>query len=384
MICASKELYQYSPHLNVLVIPTDRCNLRCIYCFHQESGYINNCIDENSLLKFITITFPHYKSINIIWHGGEPTSIGVEKFEYFVKLVSEYAKQYNITITQSIQSNGTYLNNEFVEIIKKYDIHIGISYDGPINEITRESTKQFMRAKNLLQSQKISFGAISVVSKLNVNRLIELYNHMKEIGINFQLNHYTNHSLLENDVLRLEPTHYLSKMHELFLYWIDDTTGNINIDPFRRMLREQYNMQPILCTNSSCMRSWCCLRPNGDITSCDKDMPIEYNYGNVNELDDIREIYSSAGYLNLIKKSISRRNKCKSNCDVFDFCQGGCNSTAYVESGLENNGGFSCIVTKGMIHFIQEEIEKRELFTPTPQVSNPVVLKFLKSLNRNK
>ena len=143
------KIYQFYDHINILIKPTNGCNLRCVYCFHQDFGYDTKFLSKETLLHFFEITFPHYKSVNIIWHGGEPTFVGIKKFEEYVKMAKEYADRYQVKLTQIMQTNGTLLNQEFIDVIKKYNVGFGISYDGPVNQFTRGSTLKFLENRKL-------------------------------------------------------------------------------------------------------------------------------------------------------------------------------------------------------------------------------------------
>lgn len=145
------EIYQFYDHINILIKPTNSCNLRCIYCFHQDYGYDSTFLKDETLSQFLEITFPHYKSVSIIWHGGEPTFVGEEIFERYVEIAESYADRYQVQLNQTMQTNGTLLNQKFLDIIKKHNIGFGISYDGPINDITRNSTTKLLKNMELIK-----------------------------------------------------------------------------------------------------------------------------------------------------------------------------------------------------------------------------------------
>jgi uncharacterized protein len=68
-------------------------------------------------------------SINIIFHGGEPLLLGVRYLEQAVQLISSNLPSYCHPIF-SLQSNGSLLNRDFVEVLCQYNISISISLDG--------------------------------------------------------------------------------------------------------------------------------------------------------------------------------------------------------------------------------------------------------------
>ncbi len=378
------EHYQFYEHINVLIKPTDGCNLRCKYCFHQDIGYSPKIMEESTLLRFCEIAFPHYKSMTIVWHGGEPTFIGAKRFEEFLLIVEEQAKKHDINISQIMQTNGTLITQEFIDVIKKHNVGIGISYDGPVNNYTRGSTERFLEVNELLKKNQISFGIIAVVSGANVNNLPELYDHMCRIGRSFQINHYVNTSENAPKELNMSTDEYIEAMKELFDIWVADDKASIKVDPFGRLIGDIYHGRSCLCARSSCMRNWFCMESTGELTPCDRDFPSEYHYSSIFEYEDIRQIYESAGYMNLMSKSIERRKKCKETCPVYGLCEGGCNNNALFESGLENNGGFTCIITQHLIQFVKKRLEELCAFEDTTTIRNPVLLDMIKKLKAEK
>lgn len=365
--------FQFYDHVNVLIKPTDGCNLRCKYCFHQDMGYSPKALEEAMLERFCRITFPHYKSISIIWHGGEPTFVGSSQFERYICIIDRFAAETGTHVNQIMQTNGTLLTDDFIRIIKEHHIGIGISYDGPVNDITRNSTAKLQQSDRLLRQAHIRYGTISVVSGLNVHALPQLYQHMCELGRPVQLNHYVNTAENAPKELNMDAQEYIEAMKELFEIWLSDENGSIEVDPFARLIRDIYHGRSSLCARSSCMRNWFCMEPTGELTPCDRDFPKEYHYGFVSDYDDIREIYASEGYLKLMQASIKRREKCQSSCDVYPLCEGGCNNNALFETGLENNGGFSCTINKELIHYVKQRVEVLGLYDNPDAVSNPVV-----------
>ncbi len=369
--------YQYYDHINVLIKPTNGCNLRCMYCFHQDFGYHTERISLDTLQHFFDITLPHYKSMNIIWHGGEPSFVGPDFFRQCSDLAIKNAQRYEVLISQTMQTNGTLLTQQFIDILKQNNVSIGISYDGPINDNTRKSTKRLMHVNKLLSENHINYGIIAVVSGMNVHSLPELYEHMKDLRLDFQMSPYIDTSENASAELNMSAQEFIESMKSLFFIWLEDGHCNITVDPFMRMIRDWYVGHSMLCARSSCLRNWFCLNVNGLISPCDRDFPLEYCYGMVNELHDIRQIYDSDGYKNLISKSIQRRKLCIDHCDVYPLCEGGCNNNALYEGGIEKNGGFSCIVTKELLHMVRDTIDQLCLFGDTPKTKNPELLYWL-------
>jgi uncharacterized protein len=235
-------------------------------------------------------------------------------------------------------------------------VKVGVSFDGMHNEETRTNTKRVLNTLDLLKKYSSRAGVITVVSNVNCHDLIENYEYMKANKINFKLSAFENCD--DNKEIWLDVDAFIIKMKEFFDYWCDDEDCNIRIDPFEQIIESIKKGYFNLCSQGSCLKSWICIEPNGDVTPCDKVFPKKYHYGNVMEMSDIRQIYESSGFTRLLLGSIKRRNKCKESCDIYQYCEGGCNHQAMCEVGLENNSGSSCKIFKTLFNYINNHISK--------------------------
>ena len=379
-------MYQFHDSINILIKPTDDCNLRCTYCFHRKQKYEKNIMPLTTLEHLYEIVFPHYKRIKMIWHGGEPTCAGADFYKKAFAMQTKYMNEFKVNVKNSMQTNGTLLSQELIDIFKENHVNIGISYDGIINDHTRGSTNDVNLGRILLQKNHMDAGIITVVNGLNINRLIENYEVMKKEKRHVQLNHYVetdpDHPNLE---LKLDLKTYIEKMWELFEYWIDDTYCNIELQPFTQMIREYLFKVPIVCDRTSCHRSWFSVNHSGKISPCDKNFPDKYTFGYVSEYKDIREMYESPGFKNLLNDVIERREICMNTCEIYKYCEGGCTYNAMVENDIRTPGGFSCLARKDLFSKIFHFLEKKNLNKTNyaEKLKNPILIETLQKDDKN-
>ena len=67
------------------------------------------------------------------------------------------------------------------------------------------------------------------------------------------------------------------------------------------------------------------------------------------------------------------------NCEIYDYCNGGCNNVAMFENGINNNGGFSCITKRKILNYIKQSIDdlKMKDVVELENKINPKVLKLI-------
>lgn len=343
-------------HISVLIMPTDFCNMNCVYCFNTRKTHEKKKVMSlETVRKIFEITIPYYEEVKFIWHGGEPTSMGKQ----FYRTVIEMQREINVNnakIENSIQSNLTLLDEDFVKFLLENNIRVGGSFDGTMNHLTRHNTDKILKGRQLIIEQGGSVGFICVVQSKNIDHLIEDYEWFKEKGINYTLNQYMATPPYENDELYVPTEHYIERICEFFDYWAKDTKCNIRISYFNDFIDYILFGKKSLCCYNSCLGKHVGIQYNGDIYNCNRDFSKEYCYGNVYDYQDIHDCFKSDGFENMVKQAVKRRECCKKECEIFDFCAGGCNSSAYMSGDISKGNEAVCQVTKAVYRYIEKKI----------------------------
>ena len=105
----------------VTIIPTLRCNEKCIYCYQR--GNINSEIemsDKNycDVISFLK-TIPN-KNIRINWYGGEPTLCKEKILDFCQMLSSDTQHEY----TYSISTNSTIYDYDFYKKMVEFGLEV--------------------------------------------------------------------------------------------------------------------------------------------------------------------------------------------------------------------------------------------------------------------
>jgi uncharacterized protein len=107
---------------------TEKCNLKCTYCFEKNKGTKN--IDIESIYDFTKfIKSLNLNNINIRLFGGEPL-LDLKLLEKILIILDKELVQNGININYNIFTNGTTLNGKALEVLNKYNIFIFVSIDG--------------------------------------------------------------------------------------------------------------------------------------------------------------------------------------------------------------------------------------------------------------
>lgn len=343
-------------HINVLIIPTDFCNMNCIYCFNsRKNNAFHERISFDTLQKVFECIIPFYDRVRFIWHGGEPVSMGVDFYRKALEMQRTVNKD-GAMIENSIQSNLTLLDEESVRFFIDNKIHIGGSFDGTRNELTRHNTAAILRGRDLIKNNGSSVGFICVLQSRNVDHLIADYEWFKSNGINYSLNLYLCPPPYEEDPLFVPADKCIAALCNLYDYWSRDAECNIRLSYFDEYVRYMLLGEKSLCCYNSCLGKYIGIHCDGSIYNCNRDFAPEYCYGSIFDYKDIHECFSSKGFMKSVNDAYLRRAYCKSNCSIFGFCAGGCNSCAAVCGDYSKPNDYFCKISRAVYSHIEKDL----------------------------
>lgn len=332
----------------LLVKPTHSCNLNCQYCYDKpmRDKYKGKKMDFALVDKILKLCSEHAKRIQWIWHGGEPTLMGIEWYERVQELFYKY---YGTEFKQSMQSNGLLLNKDWAKFSLKYDVDIGVSYDvfsqnvriGNKNVNVEDNIKEYMDAGG-------KCGVITVINKNNYHRQIELYEYFKKLGTNPAFNHiYRSEGTLKND-LEISAEDYAREFLKYFKHYMEDSSSSaIDERTALVILRHVVGNRDLVCTYADCRHSWISVNPLGIMYPCDRYVPERYSMGNIMDFDSIEDIYKTDGHKLYFTEIQKRLITHCAECGYRMYCNGGCNANHIAVSG-DGTGldSFSCELFK--------------------------------------
>lgn len=187
--------------LNFLIKPASSlCNLRCRYCFYEDEG--NNraqksmgIMDQRTVDLLLDEAFQSVDpggSVSFAFQGGEPTVAGLEFFQKFVQKARALCPK-NVTMSFSIQTNGTLLDDAWAEFFRRERFLVGISLDGFKDNHNRCRTdaegnstwNRVVKAVQLLQKYRVEINALCVVTGPCARSPEKAYQELKKLGFGF-------------------------------------------------------------------------------------------------------------------------------------------------------------------------------------------------------
>lgn len=341
------------PGFSILIKPVGAlCNLNCKYCYYLHKREIlyknkqskNNVMDysvlEEVVMQYITSTSSREVTFN--WHGGEPLLAGLDFYEKAMLLQNKYAA--GRAIKNTLQTNGTLINEQWAQFFAKNNFLIGISIDGPEdihnyyrnNSIGEGSFAKVMRGIEYLRSYNVEFNTLTVITDYSESKALEIYDFLKSIGtsfmqflpaVDFEKNYSSNN--LDQDISYIPSSWSVSSlgyglfMHEIFLEWISKDIGKIFIQLFEVVLGIYYGLTPTLCTFAQTCGDSIVVEHNGDVFSCDHFVTKDNFIGNISKETLLKMATSYKQREFGFAKRDTLPIECFS-CDYFFACHGGC------------------------------------------------------------
>lgn len=374
----------FSEPMYVMLKPAGAsCNLACDYCYYLgKSEFYKNVpkrvMTDELLDKFIKeyINSQTTPDVLFIWHGGETLLRPVSFYQKAIELQRRHAK--GRVITNSIQTNGTLLTDEWCKFFKQNNWLVGISIDGPkefhdayrCDKSGHPSFDQVMSGINLLNKYGVPWNAMAVVNDKNADYPQEFYHFFKSIGCRYI--QFT--PIVERDSkgdlagFSVTPQKWGNFLCKIFDEWVRNDVGKYFIQIFDACLANWVGVPPGLCSMSRTCGHAGVMEFNGDVYSCDHFVFPEYRLGNIYQKTLVEMMYSKEQIEFGKAKYESLPDQCR-KCDFLFACNGGCPKDRFVMTADSQPGlNYLC---EGYDHFFRHvapymDYMKNELLCKRP------------------
>lgn len=347
------------PPIQVMIKPSSgHCNLECEYCFYYDEmqkreiknyGYMSLATLEVIVKK--TFEYAH-ESCGFAFQGGEPTLVGLEFYRQLLVLQKKYNHK-SITVSNSIQTNGTRITKEWAAFFAENHFLVGISVDGiksthdayRVDAQGNGTFETIKKAIERLDEFQVNYNILTVVNQKTANKISEIYDYYKKNKWNYIQYITCLDPLGEERGIKdyaLTPERYGTFMVELFDRWyLDVINGN---QPFIRQF-ENYiaillGMRPESCEQSGQCFAQFIIEADGCVYPCDFYVLDEYKIGNLWN-DSIDEIIENKVLERFVKESLQEHPDCFS-CKYRLLCKGGCRRNREIDQSGALGKNYFC------------------------------------------
>ena len=282
----------------------------------------------------------------------------------------------HIKIQQSVQTNGTLINNAWIDLFQEFQVNIGISVDGPahIHDIHRVNWKnkgshaQVQKAITLLKERNVRFTGIAVVTHYSLDYPDEIFyyflnNNFESFGLSVEnieahnsTSTFSRSELSQSDVFH-KYQKFMTRMLELWFMHKD----KIRIREFSKFLKinayTDLSNKPPRLSEAEPLK----------IISIDKEgylytfspelvsLPKEYNanfvFGHIDEINDFDDILKSRKLIETHAQIQKGRQMCEETCGYFNRCGGGTPASKFFENNtFESTETYACLLKQKLLN----------------------------------
>lgn len=356
------------------------CNLDCKYCYYLDKEELyknrkNNRMSEELLEQFTKEYIEAQPTPHVLftWHGGETLLRGIDFFRKALFFQRKYARGREITNT--LQTNGILLNDEWCRFFKDNNFLIGISIDGPelCHDVYRTDKgghgtfKKVMAGIELLKKHQVEFNILSVVNNYNVKYPLEVYNFFKSTGAQFiQFSPVVERAGNRADGLKLlapgdtqnsqvtdwsvDALEYGKFMTTIFDEWVRNDVGRIYVQMFDSTLACYIGEAPGVCIYAKTCGHASAMEFNGDVYACDHFVFPENKLGNIKQKSLVSMMLSEQQMKFGRDKKDTLPGQCKV-CEYLNLCNGECPKNRIIHTTNGEPGlNYLC---KGLKHYFR-------------------------------
>lgn len=354
------------------------CNLNCAYCFflNKELLYPGSRfrMSEELLEQYIRQLIESHRSnqVNIAWQGGEPTMRGLDFYRKAMALAEKHRRP-GMTFLNTMQTNGTLLNDDWCEFFKEHNFLIGLSIDGPrelhdvyrVDKRGRPTFDNVMRGLRLLQKHEVDYNLLTTVNRVNADHPLDVYRFLRDEARTDWIQFIPVVERINEDGLTLYqegstvsdrsvlPQQFGDFLSTVFDEWVHRNVGRIYVQTFEATVRNWMGMSSsgICVFNETCGQGLA-LEHNGDLYACDHFVEPDYLLGNIQD-EHMVEMVASEQQLKFGQDKRDTLPQYCLDCDVRFACHGECPKNRFLTTpDGEPDLNYLCAGFKQFFHHV--------------------------------
>jgi uncharacterized protein len=253
--------------------------------------------------------------------------------------------------TNSIQTNGTMLNDDWARFFRENRWLVGISIDGPpemhdslrVDWSGRPTHQRVMDGVEYLRSRAVEFNVLVVVNSGNVEHPEELLNWLVRQGFdNLQFipcaEPLPGHPYIDGAGTAtpgsITPDQYGRFLVRLFDAWIKIGIDRVRLRWFDNLIQMLWGQPGEMCEMAvEC--GYVVLEHNGDCYPCDFFVKSEWLLGNVHETS-LSEMIADEMFTKFAAQKPQLHGQCK-QCEWLTVCRGECPRYRITNQGYAEN-----------------------------------------------
>jgi len=312
------------------ILPNNICNFSCSYCYSSQGRSGKKLTKEEidtALADFINPRRTELRKLYIsIFGGGEPM-MTPQLTRYIIEHAHELAREHGFILRISMVTNGSLIDDEILELLKKHSITVTVSFEilkeiqnlqrAHYDIVDKNITRMLEAGVDVRIRATITFENVHLQHEM-VKKVIERYPGVEDI----MMEEVTDGALSED----------LVKMREFYRTFLENFNKacelgekhgkNVDCSSFRNMniLIDRF------CPGELC------LTPEGEYSICSRmtsPLDIGYQSSIYGKISDGEVLIDDDKLAQLVNVNVFSKEKC-SNCFTRWHCGGGCYAQQFV------------------------------------------------------
>jgi uncharacterized protein len=384
---------------HVMAKPTGAiCNLDCEYCFflskemlYPGSRFRMAAELQETYLRQLLEAHARAPEVVVAWQGGEPTMMGLDFFRRSIELEHAFARP-GQRILNTLQTNGTLLDDEWGEFLKRSGFLVGISIDGPpqmhdayrVDKGGKPTFARVLQGLEVLKRHEVDWNVLTTIHAVNGDHGGEVYRFQRdELGARFiqyipVIERATQATLPIADAgwghgvkgrplytqqgnlvthRSVGPAQYGRFLIDVFEEWVRRDIGTVYVQMFDTALANWHGEPGGMCVHAKTCGLQLAIEHTGDLYSCDHYVEPGYLLGNIKD-KHMLELIASPAQRKFGQDKFATLTKFCLDCDVRFACNGGCPKDRFATSPYGEPGQhYLCPGYKAFFHHVREPMQ---------------------------
>ena len=307
----------------------------------------------------------------VAWQGGEPTIMGLEFFRRSIEIERACAGP-GQRVLNTLQTNGTLLDDEWGVFLKAHEFLVGISIDGPreIHDTYRVSKgglptfDRVIAGSMCSKRHEVDWNVLTTVHAANGDHGGPVYRFLRDdLGAQFiqfipiveratpetlaaantgwgedvkdrPLYVQAGHLVTDRSI---GPEQYGRFLIDVFEEWVRRDIGEVYVQMFDTALANWVGAPGGMCVHAKTCGLQLALEHNGDLYCCDHFVEPDYLLGNIIDTP-LGELVASPRQQRFGQDKYDTLTQYCMQCDVRFACNGGCPKDRFGTSPLGEPG----------------------------------------------
>ncbi|MDL2329989.1 radical SAM protein [Desulfosarcina sp. OttesenSCG-928-A07] len=355
-----------------LIVPTERCNLACRYCFAESGPSITATMSWQTMERIIELVEAFPAPFACLEFAGGEALLAPELIRRCVLASRKRFAVVGKQVRYVVQTNGTLLSPKMVSFCKELGLEVGISLDG--TQDTHDRNRPFPSGRGSyqmivdgwerLRAQGVPTGLIHVVTRESGSRQSEVLANLEALNagsVKFNPVYEIGRARKKWPELAVGPDDYLA-LHQSYLAYLCRSEMPVAEENAGHMLRNlSTRMHTYRCMRSQCGagRDFFTFTPDGRIHACSryrhhKDLCL----GHVADVSALSTLWEhNSTLVRLSERKAETIPSCRI-CNYRRYCEAGCALDAFTQTGCAGTPHPWCRYYQGMYSGLQALVAK--------------------------